>query len=87
MWLKHFTSQGLLSYKEYGFHFSRSIVDVLIVINENYCQALDDEAQSMALDIFLKAFDRAWYVDLHGLKSYGIPGQIFDSIFIIKLWN
>ena len=45
--------------------------------------------RAVALDI-AKAFERVWYAGLlHKLKSYGIPGHIFDLIssFFVNRWR
>lgn len=52
--VKHLTSWGLLSDKQYGFHFSWSTTDMLMVIAKNTCQ-MNGEIRPVVLDIS-KAF-------------------------------
>lgn len=55
--IKHLTSHGVLSNKEYGFRYSKSTADILTIITERVYQALDRNGVALvvALDIS-KAF-------------------------------
>ena len=67
---------------QYGFRFSLSTADLLIVVSDRIARAFNRSGTTrpVAFDIF-KAFDRVWHAGLlHKLKSYGISGQIFGLI-------
>ena len=75
---------------QYGFRFSWSTADLLIVVSDRIARAFNRSGTSrpVAFDIF-KAFDRVWHAGLlHKLKSYGISGQIFGLIssFLSNRW-
>ena len=80
----------LFSDFHYGFRSSRSTADLLTVVSNRIVRAFNRSGftRAVALDIS-KAFDRVWHADpLHKLKSYGIPGQVFDLIlsFLSNRW-
>lgn len=52
--LKHLTSQGLFSDKQYGVHFSRQL---LIIIVERVYQALDKNGEALYIP---KCFDKVF---------------------------
>ena len=78
---------GLFSDFQYGFRSSRSTADLLTVVSDRIARAFNRSGatRAVALDIS-KAFDNVWHAGLlHKLKSYGIPGQIFDLISSLAL--
>ena len=78
---------GLFSDFQYGFRSSRSTADLLTVVSDRIARAFNRSGatRAAALDIS-KAFDNVWHAGLlHKLKSYGIPGQIFDLISSLAL--
>lgn len=63
--VKHFTSQCLLSDKQYVLRFSISTSDLIIVIAESFCQALDTNGDAWAVALCIsKMFGRVWYAGI-----------------------
>ena len=79
--LDHIEKCGLFSDFQYGFRSSRSTADLPTVVSDRIARAFNRSGatRAVALDIS-KVFDSFWHADLHKLKSYGIPGQIFGLI-------
>ena len=72
----------LFSNFQYGFRSSRSTANLLTVVSDRIDRAFNRSGATRAvvLDIS-KASDRVWHAGLlHKLKSYGMPGQVFDLI-------
>ena len=83
----HLDKCGFFSDFQYGFRPSRSIADLLIVASDRIARAFNKSGvtRAVALDIS-KAFGRVCHVGLlHKLKSYGIPGQIFDLFLLFSV--
>ena len=78
----HLDKCGLFSNFQYGLRSSQSTADLLTVVSDRIASAFNRSGatRAVALDMS-KAFDRVCHAGLpHKLKSYGISGQIFDSI-------
>ena len=83
----HLEKCGLFSDFQYDFRSSRSTADLLTIVSDRIARAFNRSGatRAVALDIS-KAFDNVWHAGLlHKLKSYGIPGQIFDLISSLAL--
>ena len=73
---------SLFSDFQYGFRSSSSTADLLTVVSDRITKAFNRSRAT-------QAFDRVWHTGLlHKLKTYGIPGQIFDLIssFLSNRW-
>lgn len=57
--VKHPTTHGLLSYKQYGFRYSRATTDVLMVIDERIYQALYKNGEVMGTYPVLRTQNRS----------------------------
>ena len=78
----HRGKYGLFSDFQYGFRFSQSTADLLIVVSDRIASAFNRSVatQAVALDIS-KASYRVWHTGLlHKLRSCGISGQVFCLI-------
>ena len=89
--VNHLEKCCLFSDFQYGFRYSRSTADLLAVVSNRISRTFNRSEATWAVVLNIsKAFDKVWHADLfHKLKSYGIPGHIFDLIpsFLSNRWR